>query len=303
MPDAQQTLMNATVVQNETHTVLSFTKLLVEEGEHPIDLENENRFLWAVGRSNVMGAHSGGGRGPKVVETAQCQVMFNGVVQNPNFLQQTVDEIVDNTETLWAAHGGCAAVAWAILVPLAIGSSIIRDTLQSMGLPPGAWFMLHRGLNTLALLLTICAFGIAVYIIGDQGRAHFSGGVHVTLGLIIFILTVLQALNGMFRPHVPAAAAPDTSDTKKEDDEEDAEEEAVVKEQEPKSQIRVIWEYGHRILGVVLLAMAWWQVQSGFGIFFERFGTDLRAAFWAVVGVITGVVAVVKIYQVMQKQN
>lgn len=189
MPVTQQTLQDASISQNGTHTVLSFTKLLVEEGEHPINLEQPNTFLWAVGSSNALGQHAATNRGSRVVETAQCQVTFNGLVQNPSFLQQTVTKApsTTNTETLWAAHGGCAAVAWGILVPLAIGSSIIRETLESLGLPKGAWFQLHRGLNTIAALLTICAFGIAVHLIQDAGRDHFTGGTHLTLGLVIFV--------------------------------------------------------------------------------------------------------------------
>lgn len=243
------------------------------------------------------------------METAQCKVSFNGIVQNPSFLQQSVSQVQESTQTqtLWAAHGGCAAVAWGILVPLAIGSSIIRETLESIGLPNGVWFQIHRGLNTIAALLTICAFGIAVHLINEAGKEHFTGGTHLTLGLVIFILTLLQALNGILRPHLPPAVD-STSATNKEVDEEGAEEDAVNGEKEeapsePKSQKRVLWEYGHRILGAAVLAMAWWQVQSGFGLFASFFVTDLRGAFWGVVGAITAVVVLVKIYQVMRKSN
>ena len=53
----QQTLLAGSTEQNATHTVLSFTKLLTEPEEVPINNVGANRFLVAVGSSNVWGYH------------------------------------------------------------------------------------------------------------------------------------------------------------------------------------------------------------------------------------------------------
>ena len=60
-PPARQTLLSARFIQNETHSILRFTKLLQEEGEIPILGNGENTILWAYGRSNVLGYHAGRG--------------------------------------------------------------------------------------------------------------------------------------------------------------------------------------------------------------------------------------------------
>lgn len=54
----QQTLIEGDIVQNETHTVLSFVKLLEEPGEISIDPNGENWFLVAAGSGNTLAYHA-----------------------------------------------------------------------------------------------------------------------------------------------------------------------------------------------------------------------------------------------------
>ena len=53
----QQTLVEGTIEQNETHTVLTFVKLLEEPGEIAIDPNGENHFLVAAGSDNELAYH------------------------------------------------------------------------------------------------------------------------------------------------------------------------------------------------------------------------------------------------------
>lgn len=55
----QQTLQNATITQNGTHTILQFTKLLEEVGEISINGTGHNHFLVAYGSDNILGYHLG----------------------------------------------------------------------------------------------------------------------------------------------------------------------------------------------------------------------------------------------------
>ena len=66
-----------------------------------------------------------------------------------------------------------------------------------------------------------------------------------------------------------------------------------------KSTTRIIWEYGHRIVGAAILGMAWWEVQDGISLFLERFpdSYNLTPVFWAVVISISGIVALLFAYQ------
>ena len=52
-----QTLMHYDIVPNDTTTMLTFTKLLNENAEMPIDPNDANAFTWAVGGVNALGHH------------------------------------------------------------------------------------------------------------------------------------------------------------------------------------------------------------------------------------------------------
>lgn len=308
MSESQQTLINATIEQNNTHTVLAFTKLLEEPDENAISATGATWFVWAYGFDNSMWAHAQ--RGGFSVTLNQCLVTEAGVVTNEGSSQnqgEVAIEVSDNNQSLWIAHGVTAAVAWAILVPLAIGSALIRKLLQMTGLPKSLWFELHRGLNALAAILTIVSFSIAVYIFNKGPDAvHFSEDPHHTVGLLIFIITLLQALNGIFRPHLPHPEEPEIvkADDEAEGHVDDKDNHAVVTPE--KSTIRIIWEYGHKFLGVGLLAMSWWQVQDGIGLYLQRFpeDNDLTPAFWGVViGICTVIVILVVVQTVLVRQQ
>lgn len=89
----------------------------------------------------------------------------------------------------WIAHGVCMALAWAILIPLGIGSSLLRSLLPSGGI----WFQLHRGLNVLGIVLVMSGFGIAVNVMNsDGGTEHFTGNRHRTLGLVVTMFAFFQ---------------------------------------------------------------------------------------------------------------
>ena len=202
MDASHQTLTNAKIMQNSTHAVLTFTKPLVESGEYDLSATDANTVLWAVGGSNELLFHIR--RGDITLKFHQCTVTSDtGVVMGTDSGAGVVS-VSDDNHSMWVAHGMCAAIAWAILVPLAVGASIIRSLLEFMGLPKGMWFQIHRGLNMIAAILTICSFSIAVYLFNEEpGAVNFTELTHHTLGLIIFILTLLQAISGICRPHLP----------------------------------------------------------------------------------------------------
>jgi len=56
-----QTLIGTSIVQADGNTVLTFTKILVEEGEYPIEAGTVNTFVASFGSSNTFGFHEGYG--------------------------------------------------------------------------------------------------------------------------------------------------------------------------------------------------------------------------------------------------
>jgi hypothetical protein len=212
---------------------------------------------------------------------------------------------------LWMLHGLCAAMAWAILVPLAVASSLLRHLLERNCLI--SWFPIHRFLNGTAIVLTVVAIGLAVIAYGndDDDDPHFVDEPHHFVGLLIGIGSVLQGLNGFLRPHLPqphSHAAPvvvlpaekEESSSEVNDDSDnhhnpapetvDNDNNAVdssphhhhhhhhpanKKQQDTqRSTIRIMWEYLHRTLGVSLLVASWWQIQSGLDLFVDEFEDD-----------------------------
>jgi len=57
LPQEQQTLTDTSFVQNATHSVLTFTKILMEPGEIPINGSGSFSLLWAYGMDNQVRYH------------------------------------------------------------------------------------------------------------------------------------------------------------------------------------------------------------------------------------------------------
>jgi hypothetical protein len=297
MDTSHQTLTNTNLIQNSTHTVLTFTKPLVESGEYDLSATDANTILWAVGGTNQLLFHIR--RGDITLKLHQCTVTSDTGVVTGTDSGAGVVSVSDDNHSMWVAHGMCAATAWAILVPLAVGASIIRSLLEFMGLPKGMWFQIHRGLNMIAAILTICSFSIAVYLFNEEpGAVNFTELTHHTLGLVIFILTLLQAISGICRPHLPHPNLPTVHIDGDYESNQNFEEDPKAVPAE-KRTTRIIWEYGHRIVGAAILGMAWWEVQDGISLFLERFpdSYNLTPVFWAVVISISGIVALLFAYQ------
>ena len=71
-------------------------------------------------------------------------------------------------------------------------------------------------------------------------------------------------------------------------------------EQHPtKSKLRSAWEWKHRILGMSLLALSWYNCNSGLERFALLFGEeyDKTAAFWGFTAGLTGLIIVLDVAQ------
>ena len=268
----QQTLTDATYTQNATHTVMTFTKPFVDGSEIPVAIAGNNFFLYAVGFDNNFGIHA---------NRLGFQLDLSSTDAGP------ITANSSDTKTLWIIHGILMFIAWSILVPMAVGTAMLRNFLP---LPDGMWFQVHRILNSIAVVCTIVGFAIAVHNINEERGStakHFSTVKHHKIGLVIFIFAMIQAITGIFRPHLPKPVQSATT----EHDTEDGKPKTMEPEQLPKkSPSRIAFEIQHRLMGTVAMIMGWFNVDSGIGLYSDRFnGKDVVAVPWAITGVIVSV--------------
>ena len=180
---------------------------------------------------------------------------------------------------LWKAHGLCAAIAWAYAAPLAIAAAVVRYWL-----PNGWWFTIHQALNSIVAVLTLLAFAFAVAAIQSEGLPHFNPSPfpHKLVGLILFWMVLLQILGGIFRPHTP-------------------------KKGETKTPIRGYWEIGHRLLGITVVLMAWYQCISGIDIYQTLFvasaETNLKGIVYGSIGSIIAITLIGRLFAYLAEKN
>jgi len=303
----QQTLTNASFEQTtEGTTILRYTKLLAESGENEIFVYAPNRFIWAVGESNTYGYHKARGN-PTLSQLALCRDAGN----NSNATSSAeVDCTVAATaeqsgdyQKLWAAHGWLMAISWAILIPIGIGASLLRKLIPGNN---GTWFLFHKGFMGFAFLTMTAGFGIAVYTIEKStGSAHFSRGKHGTIGLVVYLFVFIQVLMGILRPSLPRSSTTKSLDVTQRDEDVEASDPSMTDSEEtaemkpPKSIARRSFEVGHRVLGLGLLGLAWYNCHTGIQILTYYFGEgyDATNAFWGSIGGLCGVILVMYVTQ------
>lgn len=197
----------------------------------------------------------------------------------------------------WMIHGIFLAMAWGVCAPLGIGASLLRNVIQEKF--GENWFYMHYYLNMLALLFTLVGFMIAVAATALEGDKHFTSNTHTKAGLSIMILAVAQALAGYFRPPAskkkvqedPAYANETGKGSNGTDD--DQSHEVVLNqndEQEPPSTTRRVWEVCHRLGGMILLGLAWYNCDSGIQKQVDEWedSTDWTNVFWGITVTISG---------------
>jgi Eukaryotic cytochrome b561 len=285
MPEAQQTLEDASVESDGVTTTLTFTKLLKEEGEVEIIANGgDNIFLYAVGNDGQTDLQFHKKFGHTIVNLAAGTAFAS----DPNAYR-----------TLWIVHGVCLALAWILLIPTAIACSVARALIPHS--EKGLWFQLHRGINSVGMVLTVVGIAIAIYAIqAEQGATadHFSKR-HHQIGLAVLIVAVMNAAYGIFRPHAPHAPVekhPVAVDHNDEEPEEEAghnkKTTSAAMPMPHKSPARLAFEYGHRVLGLTAIILAWFNVASGAELVHRRYVdsvTNYALAAWAVVAVVAAV--------------
>lgn len=130
-------------------------------------------------------------------------------------------------------HGGIMVTAWGFLLPLGILSS------RCLRHRDPTWFVSHRTLNMLTVLLTILGVIVAFASFGNIFRTGTTGTSykHGALGMSVMVLSIFQAINGFLRPNCHS--------------------------EEEKTSKRTIWQVLHKLVGYTTTAMAYATMYFG----------------------------------------
>lgn len=143
LPPSRQTLISPSIDYNGTHTILSFTKRLEEDDETSISPTEENIAIYGIGRTiELLGIHDYNGAFP--ITLSACSDLAN--VDRAKLFNDG-----STKRDLWKLHGYMMAAAWGIMVPLGVGSSLLRSII------PGehTWFAFHILFNGLVSLVVL----------------------------------------------------------------------------------------------------------------------------------------------------
>merc|ERR1712232_307698 len=143
--------------------------------------------------------------------------------------------------------------AWAILASVGIMSSAFRWILPS----GPVWFYIHRGVQTLVVLLTAIGFVIAVIFTQKKDKPHFEN-THMIVGLVVVIVAVLQPMNALCRGH-PAGT------------------------NEQKTLKRGIWEVVHKLFGYGTWILGCYAAMLGLQLMGKDRLADLHLYVWCAV--------------------
>lgn len=90
-------------------------------------------------------------------------------------------------------HGALMFLSWGFLLPVGVMLARYGKALQ----PHDLWFKLHRGVQSLGVVLSIGGFIAAVLMV----RIHPMKLAHHFIGVVVFAIGILQPLNALCRPH------------------------------------------------------------------------------------------------------
>jgi hypothetical protein len=139
-----------------------------------------------------------------------------------------------NLVRIYTIHGIFMILGWGLLLP----SGILIAKFGKHRLDAW-WFKIHITLQPFGLLLSVIGWIIALVNFTTLDGGPGISFTHAVTGTITMSLSLLQAVNGIFRPH------------------------HEPKEGEEKTTRRKIWEFVHRSLGWVTLILSMISIAIG----------------------------------------
>lgn len=142
--------------------------------------DSSGHFVWPLDEAK-------GGDEVNPFLTQASMTYQNGGSQGGTWTQQPVNYTGSSMTRLVAIHGALAVLVFVILFPL--GGILIRLA----NFRGGIW--IHVGVQVLAWLASIAAFGLGLYLAVDLDMLH-SAQAHPVIGIILMVLILGQPLFG-----------------------------------------------------------------------------------------------------------
>jgi len=178
----------------------------------------------------------------------------------------------------FAAHGFFAILTFAVVIPLAVTSALFREVI------PKQWIYVHVISNTLgAFFATISvACGVGGVIVRGYDAASMDATIssHMTnshhwVGMVLFLVVIFQVFSGFRRPPVEVRSDPtqqlygiDVPDAK----------DTCCFCLPSLETARDKWRAMHITTALIVIGMAFFQLQSGLKLFTTEYGGNTKAA-------------------------
>lgn len=278
LTNEKQTLIDARIFQDVENgtTTMEYAKLLNEEDELNIVAGEEHTFIWAVGRSNRMGYHA-------KRNSFTIQELLPGNIEPAPVIFG--DASVPN-QTIWMLHGFFAFFAWGVCAPVAVAAAVLKSYLPKR--PVGLWYKIHYYGNLSCIVSTMVAVALAIYATQAKKGKHFVGG-HEIFGLLVLLIAGVQVMYGILRPPAHNPQPHDTCEDRNDDEQasngkvntlsntmdlektgrsDNSDNSTQSHSQYQKKPIkRILFEVGHRIIGMTLLALSMYNIHTGLNIY------------------------------------
>ena len=212
------------------------------------------------------------------------------------------DGVDDSHRSAWIAHGTIGALAFGLLVPLAISSALFRDRM------PDLWIYVHVGINSVVFVLAVVGVAVAMVNMHSMGvpwEGHMKEMHHVA-GLSLLMIVSFQAANGFLRPpreFVDGVPSPTDGGVGF----------GVGGVPTLRSRmdafafrptLRGLWRLVHKSTGLLVFGLGAYQVRGGLGLYAGRYGTpDYGDAFVWYVCWLVGVVGFAKFWTVWSRRK
>eukprot|EP00934_Nitzschia_sp_Nitz4_P005040 Nitzschia sp. Nitz4//scaffold39_size137210//67766//69739//NITZ4_003204-RA/size137210-processed-gene-0.91-mRNA-1//1//CDS//3329550398//5030//frame0 len=256
LEDASITSALSTADPTLTITTLMFTKKVADPNDGVPINTGLTTFLYAVGESRELAYHEHRGAFQLDLEGCGGTISASGSVWTHH--------------GTFATHGFLATLAWALATPFAVTVAWFRT------LVPASWIYIHVFANVFSFFGTLLAVIIVVLgIKGVDGATHFSK-THHWVGLLLLCFVTFQFVNGFLRPPVQ----------RKESNAADLPQEKFLGVIPIPQSPRETWQLMHRSSGLIAVALGVFQIQSGLGLYADRFQTTSMVSFyWMYIGI------------------
>jgi len=200
-------------------TTVDFVRALA--GTTTISTSGDTDCIWAHGSTDSLSQHASSGRG----------------VVKINFGTGTGSTVEEVDYIL--AHSVCMWLGMCFFFVIGISSAryLKADETQIMSKPK--WLFLHIVAQCMGAFFMIVGFGLGYASVAKDNDEHFSDNTsksHGRLGLALFIVSLIQIVGGMLRPH---------------------------KDPDNMTTMRKIWQFGHKFTGVTIVLLALINVLLG----------------------------------------